>query len=494
MNLKSNKAITLVALIITIIILLILAGVSLSMVLGDNGLINKAQSSVDKYQESANNEQALLNEIEDYMARETDKPHSADGTWDDNKQVNTPKLADGMIPIKWNGTNWVITTGTDPDWYNYKTVGRNGTVANQWANVMLSDGKYSSVTPTPSGKTAATKDTIVAEADLGSMFVWIPRYAYNIKSGYQSNIAGEIQVEFLQGTAKTSSQGNSFENINAAGSINTLATGGNNKWLVHPAFLNNTDLGGWDRELEGIWVAKFEASSTNPSATNGGGNVTDLNVKVLPNTISWRSITEANIFTNCLSMKNTNNIYGLATTSEPHEMKNSEWGAVAYLTHSKYGRNGTEIGINDGSYYTGENNYVSNVEQSTTGNVYGIYDMSGGAWEYTAAGLTANVTSIFGSITGFAEKYVNRYNGSSSDGTENYNANSGKYGDAVYETSNPASSNTGSWNGRCANFVSSSDPFFARGGDYLISRAAGTCAFSCSGPYYSIGFRPTLVV
>ena len=67
MNLKSNKAITLVALIITIIILLILAGVSLSMVLGDNGLINKAQSSVDKYQESVNNEQLMLDSIEGYI-------------------------------------------------------------------------------------------------------------------------------------------------------------------------------------------------------------------------------------------------------------------------------------------------------------------------------------------------------------------------------------------------------------------------------------------
>ena len=67
MNLKSNKAITLVALIITIIVLLILAGVSLSMVLGDNGLINKAQSSVNKYQESYVNEQNLLNKVEEYF-------------------------------------------------------------------------------------------------------------------------------------------------------------------------------------------------------------------------------------------------------------------------------------------------------------------------------------------------------------------------------------------------------------------------------------------
>ncbi len=69
MNLKSNKAITLVALIITIIILLILAGVSLSMILGENGLINKAQSSVDKYQESSNNEQDFLNNIDEYITK-----------------------------------------------------------------------------------------------------------------------------------------------------------------------------------------------------------------------------------------------------------------------------------------------------------------------------------------------------------------------------------------------------------------------------------------
>ena len=72
MKMKSNKAITLVALIITIIVLLILAGVTLNMVLGENGLINKAQSSVDKYQQSANNEQILLNSIEQYIDLKTE--------------------------------------------------------------------------------------------------------------------------------------------------------------------------------------------------------------------------------------------------------------------------------------------------------------------------------------------------------------------------------------------------------------------------------------
>ena len=75
MNLKSNRAITLIALIITIIILLILAGVSLSMVLGENGLINKAQSSVNKYQESYVNEQNLLNKVEEYFDKVEDKTY-----------------------------------------------------------------------------------------------------------------------------------------------------------------------------------------------------------------------------------------------------------------------------------------------------------------------------------------------------------------------------------------------------------------------------------
>ena len=44
-KIKSDKAITLIALVITIIVLLILAGVTLSMVMGDYGIILKARVS-----------------------------------------------------------------------------------------------------------------------------------------------------------------------------------------------------------------------------------------------------------------------------------------------------------------------------------------------------------------------------------------------------------------------------------------------------------------
>ena len=47
-KLKSNKAITLIALVVTIVVLLILAGISISLVAGDNGLIKKARDARDE--------------------------------------------------------------------------------------------------------------------------------------------------------------------------------------------------------------------------------------------------------------------------------------------------------------------------------------------------------------------------------------------------------------------------------------------------------------
>ena len=54
--LKSKKGITLVALVVTIVVLLILAGVSINLVLGDNGIISKAQEGKTKSAEASEND------------------------------------------------------------------------------------------------------------------------------------------------------------------------------------------------------------------------------------------------------------------------------------------------------------------------------------------------------------------------------------------------------------------------------------------------------
>lgn len=57
---KKEKGITLVALVVTIVVLLILAGVSISLVLDQNGIINKAKGARTEYQNAVNYEKDLL--------------------------------------------------------------------------------------------------------------------------------------------------------------------------------------------------------------------------------------------------------------------------------------------------------------------------------------------------------------------------------------------------------------------------------------------------
>ena len=353
----------------------------------------------------------------------------ADGNYNASKGVNTPKLGSGMTPIKWNGSSWVNTTGSDKDWYDY--------TSKKWANAKTSDG---------------------------SMWVWIPRYAYSITSGYHSSSAGNIDVEFMKGlTNETSTGRKSFNNASGQG-----------KWNIHPAF-------NYGQTVSGIWVAKFEAS-------NSGGKI-----KVEPGVQSWRSITVNDIYTNCLNYNKTLN---------SHMMKNDEWGAVAYLSKSKYGKN-AEVDINsDSSYYTGGgsgNAYVTNVGQSTTGTVHGVYDMSGGAWEYVAAYVNngnSNLTNYGSSLVNGDAKTKNVYSKGSSDSRDNnYSANSGKYGDAVYETSANGNSSSSSWYGDYSYFPYTSGPFFVRGGSYNYGTDAGVFCFSTNyGDSYSYNsFRPVLV-
>ena len=438
------SGITLIALVVTIVVLLILAGITISLVFSENGIIAKAKEAAEKTNQAAINEQEQMNglgtTIENMLngtggsGEETTPPEPtlpSDGSYSEEKGVNTPNLEEGMTAIKWDEAknDWIETTGSDQEWYDY--------TAKKWANAKTSDG---------------------------SMWVWIPRYAYSITSGYHSSSAGNIDVEFMKGlTNETSTGRKSFNNASGQG-----------KWNIHPAF-------NYGQTVSGIWVAKFEAS-------NSGGKI-----KVEPGVQSWRSITVNDIYTNCLNYNKTLN---------SHMMKNDEWGAVAYLSKSKYGKN-AEVDINDdSSYYTGGgsgNAYVNNVGQSTTGTVHGVYDMSGGAYEYVAAYVNNGNSSLSNgeSLVNGDAKTKNVYSkGSSDDRDSNYSANSGKYGDAVYETSVNGNSSNSSWYGDDSYFPDTNSPFFLRGAFYGAGTSGGVFYFDYEdgNSFNTYSFRPVLVV
>ena len=341
----------------------------------------------------------------------------------------------------------------------------------KWANVMTSDG---------------------------SMFVWIPRYAYKITSGYHSSTAGTIEIAFID-------TNNRFLNSSDSGEIteNPLEEGaGQTKWLVHPAFTNKPENGGWDNELSGIWVGKFETT----------GSIDNLSVK--PGVMSVINQTA-----NAMYLAGKSATFGEASSNSigSHMLKNSEWGAVAYLSHSKYGVNGAKVDRNaSGSFITGESStietiYTVNKDQSTTGNCYGIYDMVGGAYEQTANYVNylnntylsnnggTNAGDLYGAnITeqSTSTKYKTVYE---ADGTSQANSYNNKAilmkGDAVYETSGNYFSLTGAWLGTYSYFPYTGSPFFLRGGGYNFSYS-GVFYFSVTDgvAYSGNSFRVALVV
>ena len=78
-NIKTQKGITLIALVITIIVLLILAGVSIAMLTGENGILTQAKKAKKETEEAKNNELEIL---EDYENRLNEKVIQSTFIWD----------------------------------------------------------------------------------------------------------------------------------------------------------------------------------------------------------------------------------------------------------------------------------------------------------------------------------------------------------------------------------------------------------------------------
>ena len=270
-------------------------------------------------------------------------------------------------------------------------------------------------------------------------------------------------------------------------------------------------------------MGKFESSHTGCTTdvtTGQAGFTGNEMMQIKANVTSWRNITIGDAFTTCLNMNKASNPYGLNTSDnvvDPHMVKNTEWGAVAFLSKSKYGKETEEVYINNSSdYITGNagatasaswapgttNAYhtVAGQKASTTGNIYGAYDMSGGAWERVAAYLNsshANLQTYGKSVVDGAAKYKEVYEQGSSDTQElNYGKAATKYGDAVYETSNGYNSSSASWYSDCASFADTSIPFFVRGGSYFYTTSAGMFYFSSTtgNTDGSVGFRVAVPV
>ena len=451
---------------------------------------------------------------------------------------NEPVLSDNMIPVYYDETaeTWKKADSTNKSstykWYDYND--------KMWANsVTVSETNRSTYL-------SANPGTEIPMNDILTMQVWVPRYKYKVwnynADGTATSSPQEIKITFEKGTATTGeiSCTDSISGTDGAASetcklkeTDATCTDStcNGKTYTHPAFTFGTE------ELKGIWVGKFETT----------GTISDITIK--PDLSSLRNQNVSAFESNMMAMNDSGNKYGFALTDDTHMMKNMEWGAVAYLSHSKYGIN-KEININNSSsFYTGRSggnvggqtpingtytdqtsttqynsygfytydgyllNYNTNTKSSTkdmtkiastTGNIYGIYDMSGGAYEYVMGNIVSNdgttmmsgystsnnsgytgiiygsgsYSSYTGSYSYPENKYIDKY----SFGTSNTQRIRSKLGDALKEVYNGSYG----WYSDLSYLARSSGPCIGRGGLYDYSSDAGVfCSFSTYGSAFS---------
>ncbi len=365
-----------------------------------------------------------------------------------------PVIKDELIPVTLSNDGTVKYANIYKEWYSYEN--------KEWANAVILN----------EGVTYNVGDTI-QESDIESYFVWIPRYKYQIfdegnytetiQSKPETSIAKEIQIEFETNEVEPS-------------------TGSKvNEWLTHPAFTNF--------DVNGFWVGKYETGYKGASSTEEAQVNEENSNKVIvkPNVYSWRKLTVSNVFKTA---------YNYNRDLDSHMMKNTEWGAVAYLSHSKYGIN-TEIRMNnnsnhltgyaavdgtDQSSYPGDSGTTSDVtlpyntetgyKASTTGNITGIYDMSGGAWEYVAGHMPSAKD-----LSGFTEEEITKYSKyfdlySTNSSYISYNNRilgdaTGEMGPFYYYADNDNIKRYhNNWYGDGSNFVDSYNSWFIRSGAY----------------------------
>jgi len=345
--------------------------------------------------------------------------------------VEIPK---GLTAVVYNNNNWLVAD-TKIKWHDY--------INQEWANAVI----------LKNGVTKSLGDTVNVSSEVQGMFVYVPRYEYKIDGTYGTHIDGTTGTQAQPGEIK----------VNFISKETTTASSG---YRIHPAFTFGTT------ELNGIWVGKFETTGTAAEPT------------ILPNLSPLKGQSVSAQFTTSQIF----NTYIKNSGVDFHMVKNSEWGAAAYLSQSRYGKYGNnsytstnkEIMINSCStYVTGvggdgqgvsssttictSNTYETLKGQaaSTTGNITGIYDMNGGASEHVMGVLNKTIASSeFSEDTWPEEKYYDKYTAAGTQSVITTACNGDIcYGHALSETS-------GWYNDYNGSFVSTSGPWVMRGGSY----------------------------
>ena len=368
-NYSNQTGITLIALVVTIVVLLILAGVSLNAIFSENGIIKRAQDAQNKMDQAAENDQKGINELSNWLDSKINGNSGGNTTGgnttggDDNPTTTTTKISTLVGKVVDKNTK-------AEDIYGNKITIPKG------FKVVAHGTAAGSATYTYSGDNIpAVQDGIVIENGTdGNQFVWVPVGTIKNKNNTTNTITlGRYSSFTATNGVYTPAQVASVENCTQEVTINT-----NYKELsVFRAGNSATDSTAQNataRNLEefisttlangGYYIARFEASGTASKITS------KYNQTVLGN------ITQPN------AAKAAREMYG--------EIKENNKLVYASDLVNSYAWDTAIIFIQT---YSGKTDYASHNESKTTkaftatgknnDKYCNIFDMSGNASEWT---------------------------------------------------------------------------------------------------------------
>ena len=443
----------------------------------------------------------------------TGEPINKNECVDVKSTPNPPELVGDMIPVVYNETtkNWK-KADINGKWYDYEE--------QMWANAVTIKDQTKRAQ-----YVAATAGTPILMEDMNTMMVWIPRYSYTIRNKYGCQLEGgdlpsqatpgAFDIKFVDKNTTDMGSGQYTGNT-----IQNYFTPSSFCW-GDTCDTESTRKDSGNIELSGIWVSKFKMAGKLGDLTSLPNQMPLISYS---NTLYLRlSVLFVNI-KNGINGSNGTTLYGLSGDYDTHLLKNTEWGAFAYLSQSKYGKYGNKSfnGANkeiyfNGSGVTSHNSYdvktgysigsapttddnINNAYPydalgegtgaSTTGTIYGIYDISGGCSE-CVMGNYGKYIGPYGTADSISHSGFNGYWGNHAGSNTSgvafpspryynlYNANI-KYikGDATMETVN--------FYNDYQEYPKSDSPWFTRG--YIINIDNDDVPRTITGIFAAVGY------
>ena len=416
-----------------------------------------------------------------------------------------------MIPIRYDGNNsdgsarWLTVSNDEVNnnkgiWYNYE--------AKQWANAVTVEADKLNTYQNKSGVEVNNDDVLGYWVYIPRYAYKVMRKEVTDKvvTDEEAKAMGGFSIRFetnedFKRTPKscsTSSSSRYYQDCVDTTYPTEERLANQTAWATHPAF-------SWgSKELNGFWIGKFEATGTasNPTVlpnekhigdtneyTSGISNVNGEGVGIyydIAKIVGKEDVNNSGGNGNEFAKPNQHNFQDYSS----HVLKNSEWGAATYLASSVYGAGIGEVRNNGNTTDYGAPNYSSygitgcgpeaiedtgksyqdfgtigeadacgdldhgyngkiGVLASTTGNVYGVYDMAGGVYEFVAGVYSENNVNYSDTdlhpffVDPISEPYADLYRARDflapvrdSYGNNNYCTWSTCGGDATYETKN----------------------------------------------------------